>query len=378
MPELMINPTPAKAPSGTGTASALNQSDATNRAGESAKADNATESTFAATLKSQMDKKAAAADEGKAAASVAVADGTEAENPIAGADLSVLLPLLGANSVGTESMPTVPVASRELATGPDEKTLPELHTAAEQVPGQILATASTGPVTAFNMPSGKHDVEARNEAFATGIAVKSDATSPVPGKTTPDAAITADVAPSAVESNSSEHPGGDFRALLERAAAMTPAATIQTSSATASPNLRMDTPLGQSGWHDEMGQKLTWMVGNKSQQADIVLTPPQLGRVEISLTMNGDQATAIFTSPNAAVREVLENSLHRLREILADAGVSLGQAQVGSESPNQSSRKNEPDFGTNEGVRYASTIPLQGVESAARGHTGRSMIDIFA
>lgn len=378
MPELMINPTPAKAPSGTGTASALNQSDATNRAGENAKADNGAESTFAATLKSQMDKKAAATDEGKAATSVAAADGTGAENPIAGADLSVLLPLLGANPVGTENMPTVPVTAAGLTTNPDEKALPELHTAVEQVPSQILATASTGPVTAVSVPFGKRDVEAENEAFATGIAVKSDATSPVPGKTTPDAAITADVSPISVESNSSEHPGGDFRALVERAAAMTPAATSQTSGANATTNLRIDTPLGQAGWHDEMGQKLTWMVGNKTQQADIVLTPPQLGRVEISLTMNGDQATAIFTSPNAAVREVLENSLHRLREVLADAGVSLGQAQVGSESPNQSSRKNEPDFGTKGGVHYASTISLQGVESVARGHTGRSMIDIFA
>jgi flagellar hook-length control protein FliK len=94
--------------------------------------------------------------------------------------------------------------------------------------------------------------------------------------------------------------------------------------------------------------------------------------------MNGDQATAIFTSSNPAVREALESSLHRLREVLADAGVTLGQTQVGSESPNQPSRRNEPDLGRNEGMDYASTVPLPAVAAAARAGAGRSMIDIFA
>jgi flagellar hook-length control protein FliK len=127
-----------------------------------------------------------------------------------------------------------------------------------------------------------------------------------------------------------------------------------------------------------MGQKLTWMVGNNRQQADIVLTPPQLGRVEVSLTMNGDQATAIFTSPNPAVREALEASMHRLREVLADAGVSLGQTQVGSESPNQSSRQDERGLGSAEGVRYASAIPLPAMQATERTGAGRGMVDIFA
>jgi flagellar hook-length control protein FliK len=120
------------------------------------------------------------------------------------------------------------------------------------------------------------------------------------------------------------------------------------------------------------------MLGNNRQQADLVLTPPQLGRVEVSLTMNGDQATAIFTSPNPAVREALEASLQRLREVLADAGVSLGQAQVGSESPSQSSRKDGRGVGVDEGVRYASAAPLAGLQATAMAGAGRGMIDIFA
>lgn len=378
MPDLMINPAPAKAPSGTGTAGALSQNDAASRSGENATAETGAESPFAAVLKSRMDKKAAATDAGKAASTAATTDGTAAESLTAAADLAALWPLLGANPTGTQGVEATPAAAAEQGASADEEALSMLPPTAEQAQPQILAAVSTTPLAAVNVPSGKPDVEVEDSSFTSPSAVKSDGTGVVPGKTAPDAAITADVASKSAENNASDHPGGDFHALMERAAAMTPTATSPAGGPASSSNLRIDTPLGQPGWHDEMGQKLTWMVGNKSQQADIVLTPPQLGRVEISLTMNGDQATAIFTSPNAAVREVLENSLHRLREVLADAGVSLGQTQVGSESPNQSARKNEPDFGMNGGVRYASTIPLQAVETVAGARAGRSMIDIFA
>jgi flagellar hook-length control protein FliK len=199
-----------------------------------------------------------------------------------------------------------------------------------------------------------------------------------PGKIQPEAAINADTGGGKGEVTQSEIPAGDFRALMERAATLNSAAASPANTPSSSPGIRIETPLGQSGWHDEMGQKLTWMVGNNRQQADIVLTPPQLGRVEVSLTMNGDQATAIFTSPNPAVREALEASMHRLREVLADAGVSLGQTQVGSESPNQSSRQDERGLGSAEGVRYASAIPLPAMQATERTGAGRGMVDIFA
>jgi len=45
----------------------------------------------------------------------------------------------------------------------------------------------------------------------------------------------------------------------------------------------------------------------------------------ISLSMSGDQANAVFISASPEVREALENAMPRLREILADAGVTLGR-----------------------------------------------------
>lgn len=384
MPDLMISPTPTPPPNGAGNANALGQTGATNRSGESAKTDkeSGTDIPFAAVLKAQVGKKAADPDAASSMASDSAAVKTELGNEASSVDISALLPLLGAAApVATNVAPTSVADTEHAATEPGEKEPPVLQPVAEQSPTQVLAAVSSAPTLLPDAGLRKANVQAaqpQGETPASGAAAKTAVTAPTSGKIGLDAAITADVGNKSIEKNSPEQPASDFRALMEHASAVTPGGPSAAASSSSSQSLRIETPLGQNGWHDEMGQKLTWMVGNNRQQADLVLTPPHLGRVEVSLTMNGDQATAIFTSPNPAVREALESSLHRLREVLADAGVSLGQTHVGSESPNQPSSRNDMDFGMKEGVRYASTVPLQGVTAVARTSTGRSMIDVFA
>ena len=423
MSELMINATPTPPPSGAGNANALGQSDAASRAGESGRTDgeSGTESAFAAVLKSRTDTKPSTTDTANTPRSSVAEAQSDAEDKTNSLDLTVFFPLLTANLAGPTAVAAAPVAATEPL--PDQPFLPALEATASLPPAQILAalpaapnaappaaalpaaptaalpaaptaalpaaptaalpaapTAAlpVAPGTVMDAAPRKQNGDARNETFTAAGPAKPGGTSQISGKIAFDAAINADAGHISGESIAPELPAGDFRALMERAMAMAPGATGTAGGSSSTPSLRVDTPLGQTGWHEEMGQKLTWMVGNNRQQADLVLNPPQLGRIEVSLTMNGDQATAIFTSPNPAVREALETSLHRLREVLADAGVSLGQAQVGSESPHQSSAKNEPDFGMNESVRYASAIPLPAGETIARSGAGRSMIDIFA
>lgn len=97
-------------------------------------------------------------------------------------------------------------------------------------------------------------------------------------------------------------------------------------------SLPVQTPVGARGWDGEVSDKLVWMVGRQEQRAELVLNPPQLGRVEVTLSMSGGQTTAQFVSANPAVRDALEAAMPRLREILAEAGVNLGQAQVGADA----------------------------------------------
>lgn len=99
--------------------------------------------------------------------------------------------------------------------------------------------------------------------------------------------------------------------------------------------VRVDTPVGSRGWDAEVGQKVVLMVNRLESRAELTLTPPQMGRVEVSISVNGDQTSAAFVAASPAAREALEQALPRLREILAEAGIALGQASVNAESPRQ-------------------------------------------
>lgn len=95
----------------------------------------------------------------------------------------------------------------------------------------------------------------------------------------------------------------------------------------------ISSPLGSSGWAEEFSQKITWMGTQQNQVAELHLNPPNLGPLDIVLKISDNQATAFFTSPHSAVRDAVENALPRLREMLADNGIMLGNTTVSDQSP---------------------------------------------
>jgi flagellar hook-length control protein FliK len=99
----------------------------------------------------------------------------------------------------------------------------------------------------------------------------------------------------------------------------------------------METPVraGARSFPDEVGQRVVWMAANGQHAAELRVDPPQLGPVEVRLTLNGDQASLTLLSPHQSVRDALQSSLPRLQEMLVGAGVDLGSVNVGSHAPGQ-------------------------------------------
>jgi flagellar hook-length control protein FliK len=96
----------------------------------------------------------------------------------------------------------------------------------------------------------------------------------------------------------------------------------------------INAPVTQDKWADEFSQKITWLASSgKDQTAELHLNPPQLGPVDVVIKVSGDQATALFTSPHAAVRDAIEQAMPRLRDMLADNGIMLGNATVSDQTP---------------------------------------------
>ena len=63
--------------------------------------------------------------------------------------------------------------------------------------------------------------------------------------------------------------------------------------------------------------------------ASVTLEPESLGRVEVHVRVHSDTTHVSFTVQHAAVRDVVEANLPRLRTMLEDAGLTLGDVNVG-------------------------------------------------
>jgi flagellar hook-length control protein FliK len=162
-------------------------------------------------------------------------------------------------------------------------------------------------------------------------------------------------------------------------AAMTAHGATATA-ATATPEIRIDAAVGSRNWGQAVADKVVWMAGQQQSKAELVLNPPQMGRIEVSLTVSGDQAKAVFISANPEVRQALDNAMPQLREVLLGAGINLGQTHVGADSAGYSSSGDENADNSNRG-RSTGNDPIAGVSGNVSGawlRTGRGLVDTFA
>ncbi|WP_421347295.1 flagellar hook-length control protein FliK [Aeromonas veronii] len=94
----------------------------------------------------------------------------------------------------------------------------------------------------------------------------------------------------------------------------------------------------------ELHQKVNVMLAEKLQQAEIQLDPLGLGKMKIQVHMGSDsQANVHFVVQHGQTREMLEQAMPRLRDMLAGQGIQLGQTQVQQQSQQQQ-QQGQPTF----------------------------------
>ena len=91
-------------------------------------------------------------------------------------------------------------------------------------------------------------------------------------------------------------------------------------------------PFGQANWNQEFGDRIIWLINKSHSSAELRLTPPNLGTIEVKIQTLQDQANIAFSSQNAQVREVLESAIPRLREMLGAQQIQLNDVFVNQHS----------------------------------------------
>jgi flagellar hook-length control protein FliK len=147
--------------------------------------------------------------------------------------------------------------------------------------------------------------------------------------------------------------------------------------------LAMSVPqrVGAGDWGQAVGERLMWMVKGDQQLAELKITPPNLGPLEVKLTINNDQASVTFLSNHAAVRDALEAAIPRLREMMAQDSLNLVNVDVGANRQQSQSQTGETggrglsgsgvdsvDDGDTDGEQPLQTHALQ---------SGSGLVDMF-
>ncbi|HEY6897314.1 MAG TPA: flagellar hook-length control protein FliK [Rhodocyclaceae bacterium] len=391
MPEIAVAPSPA---SPVPSAAPQAASEAGNQNGGTPFADHLARQMSNAKTPSSEKPQAAPKDD-QASVNAAAFDAVNATNAAPSADLlAMLLPLMGKGAAAAPLPQAAPQSAEDTA-----QMVADSGIAALPITPQIISRDSAptragkgdktaDPAVAKAAVDGEAQAALNSDGRQNGGKAAAIAAQPAanlaPVATAVQAADEKEIG-LASKTHGALGNGGEasqsFQALLQSAQAAAPTAHRATEAAATA---RIDTPVGQPGWSHEVGDKLAWMVGKQESRAELILTPPNMGRIEISLTLNGDQANASFVSSNPAVREALESALPRLREVLADAGVRLDQAQVGADStPNQSSDGGNKPHNSGRGSDSAAVAASasDGLRSGSPANwlrQGNGMVDTFA
>jgi flagellar hook-length control protein FliK len=183
------------------------------------------------------------------------------------------------------------------------------------------------------------------------------------------------------------------KAAVETQAAAAPIPTInaapqpqvalqQVQAATAAATDKLAPRVGSNGWDQALGQKVVWMVAGGQQSATLTLNPPDLGPLQVVLSVSNSEATVNFAAAQPEVRQALQDAVPKLREMLGDAGIQLGQANVSAGTPNNQ----QPGYGdgrqTSRGSGQAidedADTPVLTVRTQTITGGGQGLVDTFA
>jgi flagellar hook-length control protein FliK len=131
----------------------------------------------------------------------------------------------------------------------------------------------------------------------------------------------ADAMTSRKDSNSSDHgDGGDGAPIIS---------LISDTSKTHGPDqIHLPQPVIQAGFDESLGDQVRWLCKQRIPVAHIDLEPAELGRLQVRISLDDDNARVHFVTQHRETRDLLEAAFPQLREALANDGIQLMDASV--------------------------------------------------
>ena len=134
-------------------------------------------------------------------------------------------------------------------------------------------------------------------------------------------------------------------------------------------------PLSNAQWADKFSEHIIWLGHHGVKSAVIKLNPEDLGPLEISVKVVKDSASVNITSHSNHVRDIVDQALPRLRELMADQGLDLAEVSVGMDGSSRQSEQNSNGF-VKEEMRQE--IEEGALITPLKKQSSKGLIDYFA
>ncbi|VXB92180.1 Flagellar hook-length control protein [Pseudomonas sp. 8AS] len=176
-------------------------------------------------------------------------------------------------------------------------------------------------------------------------------------------------------------------ALASKLSALSQAIAQQTGVAQRLPLVPgQPVPMQQGAWSEAVVDRVMWLSSQNLKSAEIQLDPAELGRLEVRIELNKDQAAQVtFVSANANVRDQLEGQLQRLRDMFSQQGMGQLDVNVSDQSlargwqggGDDGRRQAGSGGGRGEGGEGESLAGVSELRGAA-GAAPRGLVDYYA
>jgi len=103
-------------------------------------------------------------------------------------------------------------------------------------------------------------------------------------------------------------------------------------------------PIGHPEWNKDLGERILWMNNRSMPSAEIKLNPQHLGPISVRVDMSQDQATISFAAQHGSVRDALEASIPKLRELLGSQQINLTDVNISQHFSSDHGRSQPQNF----------------------------------
>jgi flagellar hook-length control protein FliK len=155
-------------------------------------------------------------------------------------------------------------------------------------------------------------------------------------------------------------------------------AMVGSVAASATPTLQVHASIGSDEFSQGLSDRVSWMVNSGVNNAKLQVNPPQLGPIELSISVQGNQAQVSMTTHSAVTRDALEASSPQLREMLGAQGFGQVSVDISQRSFQDRSAYTAPYERASSGDRSAAATPAVAATAASTPRSSLGALDAYA